>query len=221
MDPEAMIHFASIESGGNPNAISSTGAIGVYQIVGGTASGLGVSNRFDVDQNIEAGIRYASQNARILKNDGIENPTTVELYLMHQLGGGGGRVVIKANRKDSDTLVSTLPKSLQGAMEKNVGRGSDTVGKYVAANEAALDANFRRNFPKLFEKEEKTTVTKEKLPVKKINEDREAKKEPPYTKQGPLVGKSKPSDSGSLAPSSSGLPQNVSMAKGNSIPVAY
>lgn len=47
-----------VESGGNPKAISSTGAVGVMQLMPGTAAVFHVRNRFDVEDNVRAGVAY-------------------------------------------------------------------------------------------------------------------------------------------------------------------
>jgi soluble lytic murein transglycosylase-like protein len=47
-----------VESGGNPKAISSTGAVGVMQLMPGTAAVFRVRNRFDVEDNVRAGVAY-------------------------------------------------------------------------------------------------------------------------------------------------------------------
>lgn len=46
------------ESGFNPNAVSSAGARGLMQLMPSTAAGLGVTDAFDPQQNVEAGVRY-------------------------------------------------------------------------------------------------------------------------------------------------------------------
>jgi soluble lytic murein transglycosylase-like protein len=46
------------ESGGNPRAISSAGAAGVMQLMPDTAAALRVRNRFDVEDNVRAGVAY-------------------------------------------------------------------------------------------------------------------------------------------------------------------
>ena len=47
-----------VESGGDPLAVSSAGAAGLMQLMPITAKELGVTDRFDPEQNIESGTRY-------------------------------------------------------------------------------------------------------------------------------------------------------------------
>mgnify|MGYP001770831184 FL=1 len=58
LETEFILRIIEAESGGNPNAISPKGAIGLMQLMPETARALGVQNPYDPVQNVEAGVRY-------------------------------------------------------------------------------------------------------------------------------------------------------------------
>jgi len=61
VDPAVLHGLIQQESGFDPNSRSNAGALGLTQLMPGTASSLGVTNPLDPIQSIEGGARYLSQ----------------------------------------------------------------------------------------------------------------------------------------------------------------
>ncbi|WP_321946576.1 transglycosylase SLT domain-containing protein [Paraburkholderia sp. J10-1] len=140
LNPVEMLKIAAMESGGNSNAVSPTGAIGIYQFVGRTASGVGIKDRFDADQNIAGGMSLAQENAKRLRAANL--PATSEnLYLMHQLGPGAIEVIKGAQQGKS---ISDLSPDIQKAISLNYGGNkAKTAAEYIDLNRKALDDRFK------------------------------------------------------------------------------
>ena len=137
LKPEDMLQIAALESGGNPNAISSTGATGVYQMTGQTATGLGITDRFDADQNIAGGMKLAQANAEQLRRKGL--PVNRDnLYMMHQLGPTAATDLIQGAAKGKN--LNELSAGTQTAASMNYGKGAKTAKDYLTKNSMALDA---------------------------------------------------------------------------------
>jgi soluble lytic murein transglycosylase-like protein len=61
IDPALALAVAQVESSFNPNAVSSAGATGLFQLMPATAASVGVTDSTDPSQNIQGGLSYLSQ----------------------------------------------------------------------------------------------------------------------------------------------------------------
>lgn len=96
LEPALLHAVISVESGYNPRAVSSAGAIGMMQLMPGTAADLGVSDPYDPVANINGGARYLR---RLLNKFGQIN---IALAAYH---AGEGRV--SRGRRTIPNILST------------------------------------------------------------------------------------------------------------------
>jgi soluble lytic murein transglycosylase-like protein len=69
VDPLLVHSIISVESNYNAHAVSNKGAQGLMQLTPATAQMLGVSDSFDPQQNIEAGVKYLKRLKDLYKDD--------------------------------------------------------------------------------------------------------------------------------------------------------
>lgn len=113
------------ESGGNPNAVSSKGATGAYQMMPATAAYYGVKNLRDPAEEREGAGRYIDALRRMFNNDMVKATAAYN--------AGQGRVGNAVSRYGSDWL-SHMPRETQ-----------DYVGRVAKNYETASHVNIQIN----------------------------------------------------------------------------
>ena len=68
--PRELVHsIIEIESGWQPRAISTKGAVGLMQLMPATALTFGVTNRLEIEQNIRGGVAYLARLLKLFDGD--------------------------------------------------------------------------------------------------------------------------------------------------------
>lgn len=89
LDPRLVMAVIAVESRFNQNAVSPVGAMGLGQLMPGTASDLGVGNAFDLHQNLEGSTRLLSRHLQNMSSNGEVSPSAIKLALACYNAGAG------------------------------------------------------------------------------------------------------------------------------------
>ncbi|MCI1945613.1 lytic transglycosylase domain-containing protein [Clostridium luticellarii] len=108
VDKDLIMAVIKQESGFNPEARSSAGAEGLMQLMPGTASSLGVTDPYDIDQNVDAGTEYLRNMLNMYGN-------SRELALAAYNAGPG---TLKSRGVDSVSDISKLPYETRNYVQK-------------------------------------------------------------------------------------------------------
>lgn len=68
VDPKLVRAVMKQESGFQPFALSTSGAMGLMQLMPGTAAGLGVTDPYNIEENIRGGVQYLSYQLKAFNN---------------------------------------------------------------------------------------------------------------------------------------------------------
>lgn len=140
IDPKEARAMAWIESRGDPNAVSPTGATGLFQFTQGTARDYGLADRKNPEANADAAMRLFRDNKEGLRKALGREPTFGEVYLAHQQGLGGAVALLSDPSRLATDVVGTE------AVRVNGGAPGMTAGQFAAlwikkANAAIGQAN--------------------------------------------------------------------------------
>ena len=67
--PELVQAIIEVESAWQPRAVSKKGAVGLMQLMPSTAANFGVTNRFEIEQNIRGGVAYLARLLKLFNGD--------------------------------------------------------------------------------------------------------------------------------------------------------
>lgn len=125
-----LYRLAQVESNLNPNARNpNSSAKGLFQFVDATADAYGVTDPFNVDQQVDAVNRFTEDNRGSLKRALGRDPSPGELYLAHQQGAGGAAKLLANPNAPAVQVVGEDQVLLNGG-DRNMTSG-EFAGKWI------------------------------------------------------------------------------------------
>lgn len=107
VDSKLVKAIAKQESNFNPNVVSSAGAVGVMQLMPGTAKYIGINDRYNIEQNIQGGVKYIKEQLNKYGN--------VDMALMAYNAGPG---TVQNRGVKSPVDLYKMPKETQNYVKK-------------------------------------------------------------------------------------------------------
>lgn len=155
--PDALLRVAQLESGMNPNAKNpKSSATGLFQFVDPTWAQYGNgADRLDAAANADAAARFTRDNAMAFRKAFGRDPSTGEIYLMHQQGVGGAMKLLQNPDMPAVQLVGADAIRLNGGNDAMTARDfanlwmrkADGAGQNTAQNPMAAPQTPQIDFP--------------------------------------------------------------------------
>ncbi len=132
LDESIIIAVARAESGFNPFAISNKGAVGIMQLMPATAMIYGVINRFNADQNLEAGVKHLKY---LYERYNHNIPLTLAAYNAGEeaVKKYGGVPPYRETREYVKRVMAYMGKPFVESASKKI-KSSTTIYQYVTAD---------------------------------------------------------------------------------------
>jgi soluble lytic murein transglycosylase-like protein len=130
-----LVAVMKIESGFNPRALSSKGAMGLMQLMPGTASDMGVMDPYDPHQSVLGGARFL----RVLMDD--FGGDLARVLAAYHAGAGrihrsGGVIPFEETRKYVSNVLHAYGVYIVSGVGQGAGSGARSTPRFGAANAA-------------------------------------------------------------------------------------